>query len=72
MPSKEAQIAWHFSFGLELDGDGLVTVDQANEFMEAIITLAEKRGFLVGGGYSTFKEAEVAPFSSETVSNNEA
>ena len=52
MSSKSAQIAWHFSFGLEQDGPGLVTVDQANEFMQAIVSLAEARGLLVGGGYS--------------------
>ncbi len=56
MSSKNEQIAWHFSFGLERDGPGLVSADQANEFMDAIVALAEGRGFLVGGGFSAYAE----------------
>ena len=56
MSSKSAEQAWQFSFGLEQDGPGLVTIEQANEFMDAIISLAETRGLVVGGGYSAYPE----------------
>jgi hypothetical protein len=65
MSSKSAKAAWHFSFGLERDGPGLVTVDQANEFMDAIVSLAEARGLVVGGGYSAFDQASSEKSSGE-------
>ena len=57
MSSKNEQIAWHFDFGLEQDGPGTVTVEQANDFMEAIVALAEQRGLIVGGGYCAYSDS---------------
>ena len=65
MSSKSAEHEWQFSFGLEQDGPGLVTIEQANEFMEAIIALAETRGFVVGGGYSAYPEPGTKSHASE-------
>lgn len=62
MSCKALQVAWHFSFGLEQDGEGLVSVEQANEFMDAIISLAEPRGLLVGGGYSEYEDVPHSKF----------
>ncbi|QNN69445.1 hypothetical protein [Thermomonas carbonis] len=55
MSGNEPQVAWEFNFAIEQDGGGLITVDQANEFMGAIVVLAEARGLQIGGGYSAYK-----------------
>lgn len=56
MSRNEPQIAWEFRFAIERDGHELVTVDQASEFLDAIVTLAEARGLLIGGGYTACKQ----------------
>jgi hypothetical protein len=61
MASQRSQICWHFSFGLEKDGEGAVTDTHATEFMDAIVALAEARGLVVGGGYGSFKDGDLAP-----------
>ena len=65
MSIDSPQISWHFSFGLEVDGAGLVSAAQANEFMDAIIALAEDRGLLVGGGFKPYADAAKNGHASE-------
>ena len=51
MSSNKSQPAWEFRFAIEHEDGAPITVDQANEFLGAIVTLAEARGLQVGGGY---------------------
>ena len=47
---------WHFDFGVYALYP--ITEKQATEFMEAILELAEERGFSVGGGPRLYEEAD--------------
>ena len=52
MSRNDPQSAWEFLFAIEREDGELIAVDQANEFLDAIVKLAEERGLQVGGGYS--------------------
>lgn len=47
---------WHFDFGVYALYP--ITEKQVTEFMEAILELAEERGFSVGGGPRLYEEAD--------------
>ena len=55
MSGNEPQVAWEFNFAIEREDGELITVDQANEFMDAIVMLVEARGLQIGGGFSAYK-----------------
>lgn len=50
--SKENEIVWFFSFGLEGGGGKQVPRRLAEDLLDHIIGWAEERGLEIGGGYS--------------------
>jgi hypothetical protein len=51
MSRNDPQTAWEFRFAIEHEDGRPITTDQADEFLGAIVKLAEARGLQVGGGY---------------------